>query len=160
MPDGVSTRTSATLVNFSLPTNNGAEPTLAMMWKKSSLVTSVATGMSVTSALANAVIDTNIVGSRGSAGRVSFSYVNQKCVFYVLHIMSIGNNPENVFRTGKSKLFPTPSVVSATFKRERRVLVQMVVLVLAFICCWLPFWIVYSVLPICANHHETLKVNT
>ncbi|XP_059082404.1 5-hydroxytryptamine receptor 1D-like isoform X2 [Tigriopus californicus] len=34
-------------------------------------------------------------------------------------------------------------------QRERKVLVQMGVLVVAFLICWLPFWVLFSVLPIC-----------
>ena len=54
-------------------------------------------------------------------------------------------------RTGQSKLLPTSSVVSATFKREKKVLIQMAVLVLGFIFCWLPFWILFSAFQICIS---------
>lgn len=69
-------------------------------------------------------------------GRTSFSYMNE--------------------RTGVPTVLPTASVVSATFKRERRVLIQMAVLVLVYLVCWVPFWTLYTVFPACANaywHH-------
>ena len=55
------------------------------------------------------------------------------------------------FRTGAQVVLPTASVVSAAFKRERRVLVQMVVLVLVYVICWMPFWILYTWIWAC-NH--------
>ena len=63
-------------------------------------------------------------------------------MFYSTHILH---------RTGQSKLLPTSSVVSATFKREKKVLIQMAVLVLGFIFCWLPFWILFSAFQICIS---------
>ena len=47
-------------------------------------------------------------------------------------------------RTGVQTELPTASVVSAAFKRERRVLMQMVVLVLIYVACWMPFWTLYT----------------
>ena len=57
------------------------------------------------------------------------------------------------FRTGAQVVLPTASVVSAAFKRERRVLVQMVVLVLVYVICWMPFWILYTWFWACNHIH-------
>lgn len=41
----------------------------------------------------------------------------------------------------------TPNDVAE--KREKRVLIQMSVLVLVFLICWLPFWSTFAALHIC-----------
>ena len=54
------------------------------------------------------------------------------------------------------QLLPVPSsfnsnTVSSSVRREKGVLAQMSVLVLAFVVCWLPFWLLYTILFMCLN---------
>ena len=47
-------------------------------------------------------------------------------------------------RTGVQSVLPTAPTVNAAFKRERRVLIQMVVLIVIYLIFWMPFWTLYT----------------
>ena len=53
-------------------------------------------------------------------------------------------NIKLLFRTGVQNVLPTAPTVNAAFKREKRVLIQMVVLVVIYILFWMPFWTLYT----------------
>ena len=44
--------------------------------------------------------------------------------------------------------------------RERRVLIQMCILVVAFVVCWFPFWILVTALHICMPDCLSPHINT
>ena len=44
--------------------------------------------------------------------------------------------------------------------RERRVLIQMCILVVAFVVCWFPFWILVTALHICLPACLSPHINT
>ena len=44
--------------------------------------------------------------------------------------------------------------------RERRVLVQMCILVVAFVACWLPFFVLLTAVPICQPDCITPHIET
>ena len=44
--------------------------------------------------------------------------------------------------------------------RERRVLIQMCILVVAFVVCWFPFWILVTVLHLCLPDCLSPHINT
>ena len=70
-----------------------------------------------------------------------------------------------IFRTGVQQVLPTATTVNAAFKRERRVLIQMVVLVVIYILFWMPFWTLYTWVFACFEiywkHYQSgVEVNT
>jgi hypothetical protein len=52
------------------------------------------------------------------------------------------------------------STIEVAEKRERRVLLQMSVLVMAFLVFWLPFWTYFAVVHLChVFYKEVLTIN-
>lgn len=74
-----------------------------------------------------------------------------------VHLSHDGQNQDNArsdqnlttFNRGNKISMQSTCNSKIIAQRERKVLAQMGVLVIAFLFCWLPFWILFSVLPIC-----------
>ncbi len=61
----------------------------------------------------------------------------------------VARAPENELTVSSRPALLLPKSSASIVRREKKVLVQMCVLVLAFVVCWLPFWIFFAVLSAC-----------